>query len=349
MTLALIDDAVTSGARLSKACAVLELPERTVQRWRVQGPDGGQDRRRGPHTPPVNKLSEAEREHVLEVVNSEPYRDLSPKQIVPRLADQGLYIASESTMYRILEEAGQNRHRQPSKPHEHAKPEEHVATGPGQVLCWDITYLPASVRGQFFYLYVFLDIWSRKIVGWGVHDEQCGEFASELLEAVCDGLGVSSCGVVLHSDNGKPMKGSSMLSTMEWLGVVPSFSRPHVSDDNPYIESLFRTLKYRPGVAGQRFATLDEAVEWVQHFVGWYNHQHLHSGIGFVTPDDRHDGRDLQILANRRRVYARAHDRHPERWTGKVRTWKRPQIVRLNPGRDRDAIVLKPRRELVSA
>jgi putative transposase len=181
-----------------------------------------------------------------------------------RLADQGLYIASESTMYHILREAGQNRHRQPCKPREHARPKERIATGPSQILCWDIAYLPSVVRGQFFYLYVFLDIWSRNIVGWGVHHEQCGKFASELLEALCDDLDASPAGLVLHSHNGKSMKGSSMLSTMQWLGVVPSFSRPHVSDDNPYIESLFRTLKYRPGVAGQRFAALEEAVDRVQ-------------------------------------------------------------------------------------
>lgn len=342
MILALIDEAVTHGARLSKACQVLELPPRTVQRWRVQGGEGGQDRRRGPHRAPANKLSDTDRKHVLEVVNSPPYRNLSPKQIVPRLADEGQYIASESTIYRILEEAGQDTHRQPVKPATHEKPDEHVATGPAQVLCWDITYLPTLVRGQFLFLYVFLDIWSRKIVGWGVHHEQCGKFASGLLEAIANDLGVSSAGIVLHSDNGKSMKGSSMLSTMEWLGIVPSFSRPHVSDDNPYIESLFRTLKYRPG-SDLRFSSVADAMGWVLRFVGWYNQEHLHSGIGFVTPDDRHSGRDIPILAQRRRVYARAQRLHPERWTGAVRAWRRPRIVRLNPGRDRGAVVFKSR------
>jgi putative transposase len=347
--LANIDEAIASGARLSAVCEFLELPSRTVQRWRSQGPDGGHDRRRGPHAAPKNKLPKAERDHVLEVVNSKPYRDLSPKQIVPRLADQGLYLASESTVYRILEEAGQNRHRQPAKPRQHTRPQEHVATAASQILCWDITYLPSVVRGQFFYLYVFLDIWSRKIVGWGVHHEQCGKFASELLEALCDELDVSSRGLVLHSDNGKPMKGSSMLSTMEWLGIVPSFSRPSVSDDNPYIESLFRTIKYRPGVAGQRFASVEQAVEWAQHLVHWYNHEHLHSAIGLVTPDDRHSGRDLQLLAQRRRVYKQAHSLHPERWTGAVRRWSRPLTVSLNPGPVRDHVVLTPRHASASA
>jgi transposase InsO family protein len=306
MTLPLVDEALASGARLSKVCHVLGISQRTVQRWLQQGPDGGDDRRRGPHTPPPNKIPERDREHILEVVNSEPYRDLSPKQIVPRLADQGVYLASESTLYRVLEEAGQNTHRQPTKPRTNTKPQERVATGPCQLLCWDITYLPSTVRGQFYYLYVFLDIWSRKIVGWGVHEAQTDEFAAELLEATCDQLGVDPAGIVLHADNGKPMKGSTMLSTMQWLGIVPSFSRPHVSDDNPFIESLFRTLKYRPGMSGMRFDSVEDAAAWVAKLVHWYNYEHLHSAIGFVTPDDRHTGRDIRVLARRRLVYAAA-------------------------------------------
>lgn len=347
MTLSLIEEAVCSGARVHEACKLTGVTPRTLQRWRGQGPDGGDDRRRGPHKPPINKLCDAEREHILEVVNSESYRDLSPKQIVPRLADQGEYIGSESTIYRILEEAGQKSHREPAKPRACHKPQARTATGPCQILCWDITYLPAAVRGQFYYLYLFLDIWSRKIVGWGVHDEQCSKHAAELLEATCETLDVVPGRTVLHSDNGKPMKGSSMLSTMQLLGIVPSFSRPHVSDDNPYVESLFRTLKYRPGYAGQRFESLEEAVAWVERFVRWYNHEHLHSAIGFVSPHDRHEGRDVQILAGRRRVYTKTNRCHPERWTGNVRKWGRPTRVRLNP--DRDLIDLTPRGDRMSA
>jgi transposase InsO family protein len=347
MILALVDEAVTSGARLFMVCRQLVITARMLQRWRKQGHEGGQDRRVGPRTTPKNKLPEADRTHLLEVLNSAPYRDLSPKQIVPRLADNGIYLASESTMYRVLEAAGQNNHRQPTKPRTNNKPEERVADGPAQLLCWDITYLLTTVRGHFFYLYVFLDIWSRKIVGWGVNDQQCGEFAAELLLATCDGLGVDTDGIVLHSDNGKPMKGSSMLSTMQWLGIVPSFSRPHVSDDNPYVESLFRTLKYRPGGADLRFDSLEDAVRWVEAFVRWYNHEHLHSGIGFVTPNDRHTGRDIPVLQARRRLYKRANRAHPERWTGKVRAWHRTVTVRLHP--DRQALELKPKSERRSA
>lgn len=345
MTLALIDEAVASGARLNLACDLLGLPARTVQRWRKQGEAGGQDRRRGPNTPPVNKLSEAEEKLVLETITSPPFADLSPKQIVPLLADEGIYLASESTCYRILEKADLNHHRQPSKPRAHTKPKQRIATGPSQILCWDITYLPANVRGTFYYLYLFLDIWSRKIVGWGVHDKQCEHIAAGLLKSLCDRLDVAPDGIVLHSDNGKPMKGSTMLSTMEWLKIVPSFSRPSVSDDNPFVESIFRTLKYRPS-SGNRFSSLEEASTWVHHFVCWYNDEHLHSSIGMVTPGDRHAGRDIQILAARREVYADAFHRNPERWARNVRSWRRPGPVMLHP--DRDAVALRPKKATAS-
>jgi transposase InsO family protein len=346
MTLGLIDEAVASGARLNLACEIVGLSARTVQRWREQGPDGGKDRRRGPHKPPSNALSEAEQALVLETLTSAPFADLSPKQIVPLLADQGLYLASESTFYRILAKANLNRHRQPSKPRTHAKPQQRIATGPSQILCWDITYLPANVRGTFFYLYLFLDIWSRKIVGWGVHDKQCDKIAAGLLQALCARLDVAPQGLVLHSDNGKPMKGSTMLSTMQWLSIVPSFSRPSVSDDNPYIESLFRHLKYRPA-SRNRFSSLEEASAWVHEFVRWYNDEHMHSSIGMVTPSDRHTGRDIPLLAARRDLYADAHHRHPERWANNVRSWSRPAVVKLHP--DRDAVVLQPKRSTASA
>ena len=341
MTLALVDEALASGARLKPICKVLGISTRSIDRWRALGEDGGEDRRHGPHATPKNALSKVEQDAILDVVNSPEFRDLSPKQIVPRLADLGLYVGSESTLYRVLAKAGQNTHRQPTKPATRNKPKQTIADGPGQVLCWDITYLPGEVRGKFYYLYVFLDIWSRKIVGWGVHEEQCGEFAASLLEATCDRLGTCAVGARLHSDNGSPMKGSTMLSTMQWLGIVPSFSRPNVSDDNPFVESIFRTLKYRPGTPA-RFTSLADAVAWVDKLVRWYNFEHLHSGIGFVTPEDRHTGADVAILLRRRAVYRKANKRHPERWTGNVRAWGRPETVTLHP--DRPAITLQPRR-----
>jgi transposase InsO family protein len=329
MILANLDEATTSGARLDVACAEVGLDVRTIQRWRRR--EGGDDGRCGPKQRPGNALSETERRRVVEIANLPGHRDLSPKQIVPRLADEGMYVASESTFYRILRAEGQLAHRESARPATKAAPREHVATAIHQVWSWDITYLRAAVRGTFYYLYMVEDIWSRKIVGWEVHDEESMEKAATLIDRTAARLGIAKGRLVLHSDNGGPMKGSTMLATLQRLGIVPSFSRPRVSDDNPYSESLFRTMKYRPGYPRRPFASLDEARTWVASFVDWYNSEHLHSAIGFVTPAERHAGRDAQILERRRAVYEAARRRRPERWTRHVRKWKPVDAVHLNP------------------
>ena len=253
------------------------------------------------------------------------------EQIVPRLADQGAYIASESSFYRVLHQADQLKHRAPSKPAASKRPAEYVATGPNQVWSWDITYLKSTVRGQFFYLYMIMDVWSRKIVAATVFDREDSTYSSWLFNQTCADIGIDPQGLVLHSDNGAPMKGATMLATLQKLGVVPSFSRPRVSDDNPYSESLFRTMKYRPEYPGKPFASLDNAQQWVEGFVRWYNTEHLHSQIGFVTPDDRHAGRHLDILENRRQVYKNARCQNPNRWSRNIRKWDDAKVVRLNP------------------
>ena len=306
------------------------LSVRTLQRWRKQA--GGDDARQGPHREPTNKLTPSQRKQILKIVNNAEHKELSPKQIVPRLADQGRFIASESSVYRILREEGQLKHREPSRPAQRHKPQPYVARGPAEVWTWDITYLRSSVRGMFFYLYLIVDIWSRKIVGWEVHEQESMEASSLLMHRSCMHLGVDPEGLILHSDNGGPMKGSTMLATLQRLGIVASFSRPRVSDDNPYSEALFRTLKYRPEYPRRPFANIEEARQWVDGFVRWYNTEHLHSGINFVTPDDRHFGRETEILAKRKRVYEKARSRHPERWTGKTRNWEPAGEVWLNPG-----------------
>lgn len=330
MILALIDEAVSAGARFFKACNILELSKRTVQRWKKSSVVG--DLRAGPKTVPANKLSKADRARILKLVNLPAYRDLSPKQIVPKLADAGQYIGSESSMYRILREEKALSHRGSSRvPHKRYKPDEQVATCPGQVLSWDITYLPTTVRGQFFYLYLMLDVWSRKIVGWEVHERESAEHASALISRVSTNEGLTRGVSVLHADNGSPMKGSTMLATLERLGIAASFSRPRVSNDNPFSESLFGTFKSRPGYAQRRFEDTGEAREWVSMFVAWYNNEHMHSAIGFVTPADRHVGVDVTLLNARARVYAKAKAKNPNRWSRHHRAWKRPESVLLNP------------------
>ena len=324
----LVDEAVASGARRWRACEMLGLSVRTIERWGEDREDG----RHGAKSEPANKLSATERKRLLDVASSPEFRDLSPKQIVPRLADQGRYLASESTFYRVLHTADMQHHRGAARPPTH-RPREHVATGPWQVASWDITYLKSHVRGQFFYLYLVEDIWSRKILSWEVHDVESCELSSALLMRLRDEAGpsIDLSGWVLHADNGGPMKGATMLATMQRLGVVPSFSRPSVSNDNPFSESLFRTMKYVPEYPSEGFASIAAAREWVARFVHWYNDEHKHSSIGFVSPTDRHAGRDVDILAARRAIYERARRLHPERWSRHARPWDRPTVVRLNP------------------
>lgn len=331
MILELIAEARAAGARLGPCCATIEIDVRTVQRWLKQGPDGGEDRRRGPNTSPANKLTEEERERIIALATSEEFRDLPPAQLVPRLADMGIYVASESTIYRVLRQHSLNAHRGRRRRAKNRRPREHRATGPNQVWCWDITYLRCPVRGAYFYLYLFLDVWSRKIVGWRVHDREDNELAAKAFVEICRAEGTDPKGLVLHSDNGGPMKGSTMVATLERLGVTRSLSRPSVSNDNPFVESTFRTVKGHPSFPDKPFASLDAAAAWVDGFVAWYNHEHLHSGISFVTPAQRHAGEHEQILRRREHVYAAAKARHPERWTGETRQWDRHPTVRLNP------------------
>ena len=330
MIIGLVDEAVVRGARQCTACAVLGLDPRTLQRWAAGAVE---DQRRGPKRSPKNKLSEIERKRVLTVVNTAQHRDLPPSQIVPRLADEGTYVASESTMYRILREEKQLTHRGRSRPREYRRPAPRVASAPGQVWTWDITYLRSPIRGVFFYLYLIMDVWSRKIVGWNVQEQELAELAAPLFEKTYRSEGIENGVLVLHADNGGPMKGGTMLSTLQRLGVEASFSRPRVSDDNPYSESLFKTMKYRPEYPGKPFLTIEDACAWVTRFVAWYNLEHRHSAIRFVTPQQRHDGTHLAALDRRREVYEAARERHPERWTGNPRNWSTPNTVELNPGR----------------
>ncbi len=323
MILELIAEAVQNGASQHAACELLGLSQRTVKRWRRQG--SGDDGRKRRTDTPANKLGEKERQEVLDVANSPDFRDLSPWQIVPLLADQSRYIASESTFYRILRQAGQQHHRQSSRA-PLPKPAELVATGPEQIWSWDITFMGAAVRGQFWYLYMFLDVWSRKIVGWEVYERESMELSSALFEGLAGELKAGGQGLRLHSDNGAAMRGCTMKATLENLGVMQSLSRPGVSDDNPYSESLFRTLKYRPGYPGA-FATLEDARTWVSEFAQWYNFEHQHSGIGYVTPQSRHSGEDVEVLRKRRVVYEAVQQSHPARFGSRVRSWTAPRTV----------------------
>ena len=330
----LIEEACAAGARLHKACPVVGISPRTLQRWRDEQ-DVREDARAAAakQRVPANRLSEAERDEILNLVNQPAFAHLPPSQIVPVLADQGRYIASESSFYRILRDADQLKHRGKSRPPSHQRPQPFEATAPNQLWSWDITYLATIIKGQFFYLYLIMDVFSRKIVGWEIFENECAEHASTVFHKAHLREAIQGKDLVLHSDNGAPMKGATMLATLQRLGVVPSFSRPSVSNDNPYSEALFKTLKYRPQFPSKPFESLEAARQWVHTFVPWYNEEHRHSALKFVTPGQRHRGEDEAILCQRERLYANAREQHPARWSGTTRNWERQSTVLLNPGR----------------
>ncbi len=331
----LINEAHRAGAPRQAACRELGVSVRTYQRWTSQGTVKA-DRRPGAMRPePANKLSAEERARVLKTCHHPEFASLPPSQIVPRLADQGEYLASESTFYRVLREADEQhargRARAPQKPR---PPASHCAKGPCEVWSWDITWLPGPDRGLFFYLYLIIDLYSRKIVGWEVQERECAEYAAGVVRRAVLAEGCIDKPLVLHADNGSPQKGSALRATLEALGVLASYSRPRVSDDNPFSEAVFRTCKYRPDYPYGGFESIEAARAWVLQFVRWYHHEHRHSGIRYVTPLERHERRDIALLVQRKEVYEAAKARHPSRWSGTTRNWEPVGEVWLNPQTD---------------
>lgn len=323
--------ACAEGARKHKACEILAVSARTVNRWQQSKT---QDKRKGSKRTVANKLSAADKAQILDIVNSPLYCDLPPCRIVPMLADDNIYIASESSFYRLLREKKQLAHRLLTKRKKNKKPTPCEADGANQLWSWDITYIPSQVRGVYFYLYIVMDIYSRKIVGWNVHEKQCSEHAAHLIKQTCIDEKVDRDQLTLHSDNGAPMKGATMIEMLKILGVIPSFSRPSVSDDNPYSEALFKTVKYHPTYpVTKKFADIIAARLWVIKFSNWYNTEHMHSALKFVTPQQRHVGDDKKILEKRQAVYQQAKLTHPERWSGQSRNWELSKVVALNPNR----------------
>ena len=322
----LVKEAITAGARKLKACENIGISLRTFQRW---SKECRADKRKGALKSIPRKLSEEERRKVIETSCDKQFRDLTPHEIVAILAEKGIYLASERSFYRILNTENMLHHRSNSKPYSKTgKPDELKATGPDQVWCWDITYLRTPIAGLYYYCYMIKDIWTKDIVGWEVHDCEDVEIASNLFKKLKDKHSLG--GLKLHSDNGNPMKGATMIMTLYSLGVLPSYSRPRVSNDNPYIESLFKTLKYTAGYPGQ-FKDLFHARTWMANFVNWYNMDHRHSAIGYVTPAQRRSGEYKKIINTRNETMEQARKLHPERWGTKFRVWNATEEIFLNP------------------
>ncbi len=324
-----ITDAVATGARKRQACAEVGITLRTLERWVADGAVRADRRPQAVRPPPSNKLTEAERAEVLRVVNEPRFASRPPTQIVPSLADEGKYLASESSFYRILREANQLKHRGRARaPQARAVP-RHCAQAPNQLYAWDITYLPGPIQGMFFFLYLVLDVFSRKIVAYEVHEavRRTCRTTHRAGGATRRHRGQNARGAT--QDNGSPMKASTYLAKLAELGIRPSYSRPGVSDDNAYAESLFRTCKYRPQYPGA-FASLEEARAWMLRFTRWYNHSHKHRNLKFVSPAQRHRGEDAALFAKRTTVYEQARAKHPARRSRGIRNWSLPTEVWLN-------------------
>lgn len=327
--LELIDQAREDGARLKSACQELGIGQNTYRRWHQASDD---QRPHAERPTPSHALTAQEKATILAVCHQSDYASLPPSQIVPLLLDEhSWYLASESSFYRVLKENNEHHRRGRRTSKRVGPPRRHQATKPNALWCWDVTYLKSPVRGQFYYLYFILDVYSRKIVDGEVFEsENVANSQSVLQRALMREQCINNPPVV-HSDNGPAMKGGTLPATLEMLGVQASYSRPRVSNDNAYIESLFGTAKQRPQYPPEGFKSLEAAQQWSHTFIEWYNEEHRHSGIRFVTPAQRHKNTDDAVLANRKTVLEKAKAKNPRRWSGPVRNCEPVGSVWLNP------------------
>lgn len=318
-----------NGARLFKACEVLELSVSTFRRWKS---GATQDRRKGACKRVPRKLSREEQDLIIQTCCSHEYKDSNPYEIHASLLDKGTYIASVSSFYRVLKKNNLIHHRRNTKPcKSHKRPEEKIATGPNQVWCWDITWIKTDIRGLYLYAYVIIDIWDRSIVKWSIHDREDDALAQELFQKAFRDTGYPN--VFIHSDNGNPMKGATLMALFYDLGIANGYSRPRISNDNPFIESWFKSLKYDVAYPG-KFSGIDAARQWFTDFVHAYNTRHSHSGLYFITPGQMRNGEYESIAENRNRVMKEAYRKTPHRWSQKVKQLPDKHLVVLNPSAD---------------
>ena len=313
---------------VEKACEALGLARSNYYRWR-KSPQGASDETVRPT--PSWSLSREEQQKVLETLHTDRFIDQSPREVYATLLDEGLYLCSVRSMYRILNQHGEVRERRDQLRHPVYKKPELLATGSNQVWSWDITKLLGPAKWTYFYLYVLLDIFSRYVVGWMAAPQESASLAKKLIEESCVKQSIRSGQLVIHSDRGPSMRSKPVALLLADLGVTKSHSRPHVSNDNPFSESQFKTMKYRPEFP-ERFGSLEDARTFCRDFFSWYNTQHYHSGIGLLTPEQVHDGLAQQIVKERQEVLKKAYDKNPDRFKRGVPTpLTLPQAVWINP------------------
>jgi putative transposase len=322
-------EALGKAVGVAKSCRVLGVPRSRLYRYRAV-----QEKLQKPLSKPrfhPRSLSREEKSQVRQTLNSERFQDQAPREIYATLLDEGQYLCHWRTMYRILDDYAEVRERRNLLTHPQYKKPELLATGPNQVWSWDITKLLGPVKWTYYYLYVILDIYSRYVVGWMIAAQQTAALARELVRQTCEKQGIHPDELSLHADRGGPMIAKPLALLLADLGVTKTHSRPHVSDDNPFSEAQFKTMKYRPDYP-KRFGDQLDARLWARCFFAWYNHQHHHSGIGLLTPADVHFGRAQQILQQRQQVLEMAYQKHPERFVkGLPQPARLPEAVWINP------------------
>ncbi len=310
---------------VEKACRVLSIPRSSLYRSHHLPNDPK------PRLPSPRALSEAETNAVRAILNSQRFQDQSPREVYATLIDEGQYLCSYRTMYRILDEHAEIRERRNQLRHPEYKKPELLATRPNQLWSWDITKLRGPAKWTYFYLYVILDVFSRYVVGWMIADQESAALAHLLIAETCDRQGILPEQLTIHADRGSSMTSKSVALLLADLGVIKTHSRPHVSDDNPYSEAHFKTLKYQPDFPGS-FGCLADARAWAKRFFDWYNTQHHHTGIGLLTPADVHFGRAEAVRQQRQQVLALAFAKNPERFVkGSPQPPRLPPDVWINP------------------
>ena len=318
------------------ACAAVGRPRSTHYRWNRKSPPPSRPER--VPAPQPRALSEVERKEVLRVLHEPSHVDEAPATVYAKLLDEGIYLASVPTMYRILRAEGEVGDRRRHATHPASKKPELLADKPNAVWSWDITKLLGPVKWTHYYLYVVIDIYSRYVPGWMLTRAENGSLAEALLTEAITRQGIEDRQLTIHADRGGPMVAKPVAHLLADLGVTKSHSRPHTSNDNPYSEAQFRTLKYRPEFP-DRFGSFEDAHTWCGWFFGWYNNEHRHSGIGYHTPADVHYHRAEAVRQQRAQVLDAAYAAHPERFANKPpEPPKLPAVAWINqPPKEDDA------------
>lgn len=306
-------ESLAKEVNIQQACAALAIPRASYYRWQDREEHRSKERRK--NRPPLSLSAEEERV-VLEILHSDRFVDQAPQEIYNALLDEGNYLCSVRTMYRILNKHGEVKERRNQLVHPYYQKPELLATAPNQLWSWDITKLRGPAKWTYYYLYVILDVFSRYVVGWMVAHREQAALAQKLIEQTCEKQGIKPGQLTIHADRGSSMTSKPVAFLMADLGITKSHSRPYVSDDNPYSESQFKTLKYRPDFP-ERFDSIEDARAFCQPFFRWYNGEHYHSGIGFLTPEAVHYGNAEQIIKERQAVLLAAYEKYPKRFKGK--------------------------------